>query len=370
MKGVLKNSNFLEKIKSLDNYDLFIKDNYFLDIQVGKLFVALFGTYFSKYRISQHFKYEELISNLINQYSLDKSQVIRYDRAMKGDIFKPNFNSSTTILILKERLMIEIGFFEVDIYYSPDTLECERNELIQIIDRFRVIELDLKKCYLIKKDRGSFQLTDFDLRPFELDVESHYNDDFLNIHNLIYRSLNKQGKNGLILLHGKYGTGKTFYLRYLMNKIERRFIYFPLGMLEWINSPELFPFLSEYPNSVLVLEDCENLLMHRENGNSNASAISNLLNLGDGLLSDALSLNVICTFNAGLKKIDDAILRKGRLIARYEFKELELSKAQSLAKHIGKNAIIEKPMTVSDIYNIEDKSFENTQPNAIGFKAA
>ena len=141
-------------------------------------------------------------------------------------------------------------------------------------------------------------------------------------------------------------------------------------MIEALSSPDFLPFISRQPNSVLILEDCESLLVHRENGFNNASALSNLLNLGDGLLSDALSVNVICTFNAGVKKIDDAILRKGRLLARYEFKELEVSKACALAQKIGKNVKIEHPMTVSDIYNLEDLSFENKPSKSVGFKAA
>jgi SpoVK/Ycf46/Vps4 family AAA+-type ATPase len=87
------------------------------------------------------------------------------------------------------------------------------------------------------------------------------------------------------------------------------------------------------------------------------------------LLSDALSINVICTFNAGIKKIDDAILRKGRLLARYEFKELEKERAQALAKKLGKNIPIDRKMTVADIYNLEQKGFENTPAKSIGFKA-
>ena len=141
-------------------------------------------------------------------------------------------------------------------------------------------------------------------------------------------------------------------------------------MIEALNSPEFLPFISDQPNSVLILEDCESLLVPRENGHNNASALSNLLNLGDGLLSDALSVNVICTFNAGIKKIDDAILRKGRLLARYEFKELEINKAQALAYKIGKDVIIDKPMTVSDIYNIEEQSFENVPVKSVGFTVA
>ena len=141
-------------------------------------------------------------------------------------------------------------------------------------------------------------------------------------------------------------------------------------MIESLNSPDFLPFISQQPNSVLILEDCESILIHRENGYSNASALSNLLNLGDGLLSDALAINVICTFNSGLKKIDDAVLRKGRLLARYEFKELEIPKARILAEKIGKKVKIEHPMTVSDIYNLDERSFENTPSKSVGFKAA
>ena len=141
-------------------------------------------------------------------------------------------------------------------------------------------------------------------------------------------------------------------------------------MIEALSSPEFLPFISRQPNSVLMLEDCESLLVHRENGFGNASALSNLLNLGDGLLSDALSINVICTFNAGIKKIDDAILRKGRLLARYDFKELEIFKAQALAQKIGKHVKIDHPMTVSDIYNLDEKSFENVPSKLVGFNAS
>jgi hypothetical protein len=111
-----------------------------------------------------------------------------------------------------------------------------------------------------------------------------YNDDFLDIHKLITDSLMSKGKNGLILLHGIYGSGKTYYLRHLMSNIDRKFIYFPLNMIDSISLPEFLPFISQQPNAVLILEDCESLLAPRERGMGNASALSNLLNLGDGLL--------------------------------------------------------------------------------------
>jgi len=366
MKNLPK-KRFFEKLKSIDNPNLFMGNYAFNDIHCGKMFTSLFRTFYSKFTIEQNLRYEELVSKIIQYYSLQNCQVIRFDMASEDNIFQFS-EISDSLLILKEGFIIHLNRDYAEIFSGPNILESENRELITILNDYIINKIKLKKCYIIERDKSSFGLSFFDLKPFDLDVETHYNDDFKETHELIINSLTEKRKNGLILLHGKYGSGKTYYLRYLMSKINRRFIYFPLSMLELINSPDLFPFLSTHPDSILVLEDCESLLLQRENGHSNGSAISNLLNLGDGLLSDALSLNVICTFNTNLKKLDDAILRKGRLIARYEFKELETPKAQLLANHLGMNIQIEKPMTVSDIYNIDKKSYENAQMKAVGFK--
>jgi len=56
-----------------------------------------------------------------------------------------------------------------------------------------------------------------------------------------------------------------------------------------------------------------------------------LLNISDGLLYDCLNIQIICSFNIDIIKVDSALLRKGRLIAKYEFKELEVAKAQALS---------------------------------------
>ncbi len=362
-------NSFLKKLTSRrNNYDLFGSD-LLEDLHWGKLFVHLFGKYYSRYRIRHGFNNEELIKSLICRYSLEQSQIIRIDWTKEEDLYGVNYRRSEVLLILKNELLFSIIDDKIDIMYGSNIEEAERNEVIKIVDEFKITETVVKQFHMIQY-RGSFELANFDVKPVDIDVETHYNDDFQSIHSIISDSLKTKDKNGIVLLHGKYGTGKTYYLRHLISNIDRKFIYFPLNMIETINSPEFLPFLSDQPNSVLILEDCESFLVHRENGLNNASALSNLLNLGDGLLSDALSVNVICTFNAGIKKIDDAILRKGRLIARYEFKELELQKAKTLAQKIGKNVTIEHPMTVSDIYNLNEKDFENTPAKKIGFKAA
>src|ERR1035438_2804665 len=98
--------------------------------------------------------------------------------------------------------------------------------------------------------------------------------------------------------------------------------------------------------------------------------ISMLLNLTDGLLGGNLGIKIICTFNGNFHKIDSALMRKGRLIAKYEFKELEIEKAKTLSQKLGFTTLLNSPMTLTAIYNQEEKDFRQAKRNKpIGFKA-
>jgi hypothetical protein len=117
---------------------------------------------------------------------------------------------------------------------------------------------------------------------------------------------------------------------------------------------------------VLVIEDAENIIMDRR-FNSNSS-VSNLLNISDGLLSDCLNVQIICTFNNALSTVDSALMRKGRLIARYEFGKLGTEKAQRLSDHFGYTETIIKPMTIAEIANPAEKDQPVEQVKVLGFR--
>ena len=121
-------------------------------------------------------------------------------------------------------------------------------------------------------------------------------------------------------------------------------------------------------NSILVIEDAEELLVSREQESN--SAISMLLNLTDGLLGASLGIQVICTFNTHLTKIDKALLRKGRLKSLYKFEPLSIPKSKALLTKIGKgNMNVLAPMTIAEIYNMEEKECKLISDNvSIGFK--
>lgn len=102
--------------------------------------------------------------------------------------------------------------------------------------------------------------------------------------------------------------------------------------------------------------------------NTGNHLLSTILNLSDGILGDGLNIKFICTFNADINKLDKAILRKGRLKYKYEFKALTPEKTQELAAELGKEIPEGESLTVGDIYNWEeDNGAERGKAKRIGF---
>ena len=127
-------------------------------------------------------------------------------------------------------------------------------------------------------------------------------------------------------------------------------------MAKQLSSPEFLNFLLRFPNSVLVIEDAETILCDRADSLVIDQTIANLLNISDGLLGDGIHIQIVATFNCDISRVDTALLRKGRLIARHEFGKLDVDSARHLMMKLGvTNQGIDEPKSLADIYHWRDE---------------
>ena len=162
------------------------------------------------------------------------------------------------------------------------------------------------------------------------------------------------------------GTGKTYFIRHLITNFKKHhFLVLGESCLAYINDPSFIKMLMKFENSIVILEDCEKVLMERQRGGN--ELISTLLNITSGLLGDSLNVRVIATFNAKVESVDPAILRKGRMKVDYEFTKLSKEKTYALGQKLGKDVKEGESLTLADIYNYDDQNSFRAEKKKIGF---
>lgn len=255
------------------------------------------------------------------------------------------------------------------IYYKSG--DEQLNEVVNSLNELLDFNYDSSaKVSLVLKTAKGFEFKEVAIKPMPVDVDTMYNDDFKEPYKYLVEQL-ESGNKGVALLYGGAGTGKSNLIRHLTKEIpSKRFVFIPVTMINFLTDPMFLSTLIDNKGAILVLEDCENYIKDRKAGDAN-SVVSSILNLTDGILSDVLGLQLICTFNNSIHDVDKALLRKGRLICEYEFKELTPDKAINLLKDIGVdtgNTPLNKiPKTLAEIYNYSSPSSNINVTKKIGF---
>ncbi len=213
------------------------------------------------------------------------------------------------------------------------------------------------KISILMKENDDLRFKKHKIKPLPINLKTMYNTDFLPVHKKILHDLTNTNK-GVVMLHGISGSGKTNYLKWLTSQVpDKDFIFVPNNMIELLLEPSLINLLIDNKNSVIVLEDCENYILERDVAQSNTDVVASILNIADGILSDVLECQFICTFNAKLAKIDHALLRKGRLIAEYYFKELDVEQCNAYLTSIDKEPTVSRAMSLAELTNLDNAEF-------------
>lgn len=274
---------------------------------------------------------------------------------------KPKLSCKVTVYYIDQKLFDNFALLLKDVF-TPDK--------DKVIDNNSYISL------VIKSPSGSLDTNDFQIKNPKINIPLSYGQEFEAIDKNIFTTLTKSEK-GLWIFHGPPGTGKSMYIRNVIKKLNKSgkvgsIIYMPSEMVGSIESPDFIPFIQDYQDSVLVIEDGDIALESRKN---HGSIVKTILQLTDGILADCLRLKIIVTFNCDLSKIDEALLRKGRLQIRHEFRYLNRDEAMKLAENLKINLQIfdseeyvnKKDWTLAEIYNIHTDFYWDKKQKKLGF---
>jgi len=191
--------------------------------------------------------------------------------------------------------------------------------------------------------------------------KGNYSSKVIEGYDVVIKDLNSNTPAGrMAILNGEPGTGKTYLVRaMLMDVPNATFLLIPPTMIPELSGPNLISLLLENRHSfsangptILVLEDADYCLAPRKS--DNMSAISSILNMGDGIFGSLFDIRILATTNAETQEIDPAILRAGRLSARIDVDKLTAEACTSvLSRLLGhKKVKINAKLTIAEVYKM------------------
>jgi hypothetical protein len=278
----------------------------------------------------------------------------------------------------------------VEVYYPTEFIESPKHqkffqELLQTFGANCIAQSKMSSIYIISQDGRDYYAKSFSMKghiPEAVHLDEHYGKGFTEFYSSLLGRIKEENK-GLVLFHGDPGTGKTQFIRMLLEELAKHnksILYAPPSLSAQLTEPHMIEFISEWVmeqenDCILLIEDAEPLLETRNGMDGRSTGISNLLNITDGILNDMLGLMVIATFNTDIGKIDSALLRPQRLIARKEFSLLGFEQGELLASALGiKNPLDETqyPASLADFYSAQKQTqilvHEVKEKRQIGFK--
>lgn len=351
-------------------------------------YVYLYGITPNRYEYEvkgdEDFDFNAFDIEKLNKFFSVKPQIRRYSYTLVDNRDKDNVSDRELLLedlhfdnesyggsiaAAGDTKVIFIAQNKVVIFYDQNANYQEIKDLAKAVyDEMPFEEPEEQKSTvgIIKVYNGDYYTDNCKIKEVDVNVKETYNDDFLPVYEDV-RNFLKSDDSGVILFYGESGTGKTYMIRHLCAVEPKEYIIVPNSVATHLGDPDLISFVIDHKGAVFILEDCEQILEDRSDNAWN-SAISTILNMSDGLTGDIANIKFICTFNAPVTKIDPALLRKGRCVAKYEFKELTKDKVETLNEKYDLGITEIEPMTIAEAFNYEKTDYsDKDNVKKIGF---
>jgi hypothetical protein len=166
----------------------------------------------------------------------------------------------------------------------------------------------------------------------------------------------------ILLLIGPPGTGKTTFIRGLLaHSNSSAIVTYDSAILE---KDYLFARFIEDETGVMVLEDSDNFLKARSDGNT---MMHRFLNVGDGLVTTKGKKLIFSTNLPSIRDVDPALVRPGRCFDILNFTPLNGEQAAKLAEKLG-TTYDKKDSGTYSIAEIFNKQLENNSNRKVGSK--
>jgi len=264
-----------------------------------------------------------------------------------------------------DNMFISVNLFKKSAQIAAEAFDEEKVK--EIISLFAPIlkkksERKGRACTLLRSD--TIYVSDLGPAGAPL-VEGNYAPSVVEDFKFLLKDLTSPSPRGrLVILNGKPGGGKTFFVRGLINDIEGSiFLIVPSSLVGHLSDPSFMPAIislheEERVPIILILEDADTSLLPR--GADNMSTISDMLNFADGIVGSIIDLRIIATTNAKKVEIESALLRKGRLSRNVLIEAIQpLQLKEIFCRIIGEQCNEEKmpkelnaPMMLCDVYDL------------------
>jgi len=227
----------------------------------------------------------------------------------------------------------------------------------KLLKKVLVKKKDYNYVYALTSGQGGLNITSIGKVTQKL-IKNNYTDDMNSAYAHVCECLSSKDPCGrLVLFQGAPGTGKSYMIKALITEVKSTFIIVGSNIIGDLSGPQILPVLlgqfeDDDQSITFILEDADAALTVRSGGN--LDKLSDVLNLGDGLLGELLDIRLVATTNAGRLDIDPAIRRPGRMCKHLQFNDLTPDHSKEIYKKLtSKDADdIKKNMTLAEVYRL------------------